>query len=290
MKLVEYPSDWRSVIWILFTLALMAFPFFQPVPGTLLVPFYLLLFYFGINANLINHNHIHVPTFRVALLNRVFDYMLSITRGASCTFIKFIHNNHHHFEGKQGDWFDVANEGEGPRVFRPLVYIYRTTRKFKRKVKSVLPDISPELKRKYYLERVVVNAFLLVCLVLNWKATLLYVLPCWIVGNGFVVLTNLLHHRECDVESKENVARDYLSPIENWLFFNGGYHSMHHLKPGTHWSLLPTQHRVFINSKHDPTLESGSMFAYLIQNYCLPWPRRSKTTSSRKGSRPPMTD
>ena len=57
-----------------------------------------------------------------------------------------------------------------------------------------------------------------------------------------LVAVNLPQHDGCDPGSPLAQARSFTGRLGNWLFFNNGYHLVHHLQPGLHWSQLPRAH------------------------------------------------
>lgn len=59
-----------------------------------------------------------------------------------------------------------------------------------------------------------------------------------------------------------------LSPVMNALLFNNGYHTIHHDKPGIHWSKLPEAHAEIHDNIH-PALYEYSFWWFLIRQYLL---------------------
>jgi hypothetical protein len=59
----------------------------------------------------------------------------------------------------------------------------------------------------------------------------------------------------------------------NWWFFNNGYHGMHHVDAGLHWSLLPAAHAEQIHGHVHPALEVPDFAVYCWQAYISPGER-----------------
>jgi fatty acid desaturase len=81
-----------------------------------------------------------------------------------------------------------------------------------------------------------------------------------------IQMVNYLQHIETDTGSEWNHSRNFVSPLLNALLFNNGYHTVHHLKPGLHWSRTPE-----LDAEHagkiDPRLRVRSLFGYLGYTY-----------------------
>ena len=54
-----------------------------------------------------------------------------------------------------------------------------------------------------------------------------------------IITMNLLQHDGCDEKSEYNHSRNFVGKLVNWFTYNNGYHTIHHMEPGLHWSLLP---------------------------------------------------
>jgi len=54
--------------------------------------------------------------------------------------------------------------------------------------------------------------------------------------------------------------------VLNALLFNNGYHTVHHFKPGVHWSQLPALHKQYAHHI-DPSLLVPSWLRYFGYTY-----------------------
>ena len=77
---------------------------------------------------------------------------------------------------------------------------------------------------------------------------------------------NFLQHVETDAQSEWNHSRNFVSPMLNILLFNNGYHTVHHWKPGVHWSLTPKLH-ADVAVKIHPELLVHSWLKYVGYTY-----------------------
>lgn len=271
-RFLQHSSDLYAIALVTGMLALMVVPFALPLPQAVAVAWIVLAAFVNIAVNLVNHNHTHVRTFGPEWANRVFELLLTLTRGSSATFIAVIHNrNHHHHEGTAKDWFAPANQGDGPLPLRPLVYVLRTLNRFRAGARA--RSMPRRLRAAIRREHAALAVFLLVLLALDWRKVMLFIGVPLTVGNLFVVLTNLIHHDGAAVGSAYDGSFTYTSRLENLLFLNGGYHAMHHLDPALHWSRLPAEHARRLAPHAAPSMVRKSMFAHVVHAWL--WPRRT---------------
>ena len=57
-----------------------------------------------------------------------------------------------------------------------------------------------------------------------------------------------------------------MSPVLNALLFNNGYHTVHHLKPGVHWSQTPELHAQHVAKIH-PSLLVKSWWGWMFHTF-----------------------
>ena len=267
-KILPYWQDIYSIFMTSLSLFLLVGPFLWELS------FSVSLFWVGFSClvnfivNLIDHNHIHVPTFGHKTLNTIFGLLLTVTRGASERFTFIIHNlNHHRYEGSKEDWFWPGNEGDGPKMLRPFVYAFRTGRRFKKEGKDLFKKMDQQFGTIKKLENILLFSFLAIALILSVSKTFLFLIIPWIFGNYFIVFTNLLFHKGCDPYSKINLSKNYTNSFENFLFLNGGYHTIHHLYPRVHWSQLPEMHNKHIAPFIKKELVLNSMVIDTYRSY-----------------------
>ena len=51
--------------------------------------------------------------------------------------------------------------------------------------------------------------------------------------------------------------------------FNNGFHTIHHMKPGLHWSLTPEAHAALVAPHIHPELDQKSLVKYLFVTFVL---------------------
>jgi fatty acid desaturase len=244
---LKYPADRRSVLVVLLTLGLQLLALCLnwhrlPLPAMLTATG--ALGFFCSVCYVINHNHIHVPFFVADGANRVFSVLISVAEGLSSRYLVVPHNlNHHVYGGKPGDWCHESNAGEGPGAWRMLRYIVVTwVVMFREKSAGRAPRLPARFRRQELVEHGAILAFTLTALALNPLAFALAIFPAWLVAAGFITLTNLIQHEECDADDEVAHSRNYVGRLGNWLLFNAGDHAAHHNRPALHWSELPRLH------------------------------------------------
>jgi fatty acid desaturase len=67
-----------------------------------------------------------------------------------------------------------------------------------------------------------------------------------------------------------NTSRNFTGWFTNLIYFNNGFHSVHHLFPTMHWSELPKAHKKLYHSKITSSLEQDNMQLYIWKTYIYP--------------------
>lgn len=229
-----------------------------------ILPFSIIL---SMSVNQINHNHCHVSIFTVPFLNRFVDFWISILRGGPCSLIVYIHNmNHHLFLPSKKDVFHISNSRRKNRLVNLLSYTYVTMLRFKKKWKKNKLLLPAKLVKNVQNEMIVSYSTLIFVFIYDPLNAIIFILFPMMAGNTFLVFSNLIQHENCDLKSKYNFSRNFVSKIENFIFFNGGFHTAHHLAPTIHWSELPMKHRK-IKENIDNNLLQNSFFGYTFNSF-----------------------
>jgi beta-carotene hydroxylase len=269
---MRYKEDIRTLVFLVIFLS------FQMSVFTLYsqLSIWTLLFLFGVNivliviTTLINHNHQHVPIFNSSLLNRVVNFMISTIILAPATRLHAVHfHNHHRYYQSDKDWTIYTIVPQNLKgLSRPFFYLWKATQNISRERKTL--EIPASMKKELKRERIWIFFFSLLLIAFSWRAFFFFALPSSLVGLLFLLLMNLENHENCDLTSTHSHSRSFLSPGENWLIFNNGYHGAHHLKPGLHWSRYPEFHRQEMAPNVESTyIISDSIPVYLLKKYFL---------------------
>jgi hypothetical protein len=152
-------------------------------------------------ANTAAHNFIHTPFFRSRALNRAYSLFLSALMGIPQSLWRERHLRHHR-----------AQLGSG--------HLDSTSRSHL----AWNSDISVETTLVLALWAAVASAV---------PAFFLGVyVPGYLAGLGLCFLQGHFEHARG--------TTSHYGWLYNWCFFNDGYHAEHHLRPGEHWTRLPS--------------------------------------------------
>lgn len=263
-------SDLRSIIFVCVTLALLLVPFLLgPLP--VFIEFCLVMtnatFVFA--CCVINHNHLHCPTFSRQWLNRIFNAILTLAKGHTAMTIVVPHNlNHHVYQGREQDWIRTELAGPGRLGIRLIRYVWNASRTMsaQRKLPNA-PQLQASEKWSQITERIALYTFIVLLAVWEPRKAVVFVTIPWLIGMAALVAVNLLQHDGCDPDSQFDHSRNFTGFFGNWFLFNNGYHTAHHLFPDAHWSLLPELHEKFVKSKIRPDLEQPSILAFALKEH-----------------------
>lgn len=220
------------------------------------------------------HNTIHCPMFTRKWMNKTVQVALSFTYGHPVSAYVPGHNfSHHKYTQSDKDNIRTTKARFKWNLLNQLLFFYlmswdilKAEVRFTRKMKKE----KPKWYRQYLLETILLNTVRLGLLVLNWKLFIFVVLIPHQYAAWGIVGTNYWQHEGCDEHHAYNHSRNFTGRLLNWFAFNNGYHGMHHLRPGLHWSRLPEYHEKYIAPYIHPNLNQKSLFLYLWKS-CI-WP------------------
>lgn len=273
MKL-RFIEDRRSLLWalLLFPLA-PALVYRAPESALYLLPLELYLAYC---AGVLAHNHSHAPVFVSRRANELYSAWLSLFYGCPLFVWEAVHqrNHHRHLNGP-GDVTRTSRYGERFSLLTALSYPARSAR-------WQLPLIFDHLARTRIKAPRRFRAFLgQIGVVLGGHAALLalglalhgpalgalsyflaFGLPA-LFAPWSMMVTNYLQHVGCDASSPDDHSRNFTHPLFNWLFFDNGFHTVHHDQSALHWSRLRARHAERAGAI-DPQLNQRTPLGYVV--------------------------
>jgi fatty acid desaturase len=269
--MLRYPEDRRAVAFILATLALLAVPLVARPAWPLAVVWIALNCCAVFCCCVINHNHVHVRMGRTPFANRVIGLLLTMAKGHTATTVIVPHNRiHHRYRGGDGDWMPNAFAGEGWGLGRILRYVRRSSINTSRvRNRPEAPRLGRKARRSQRVEVVVLWTVIAAVLIVDPVAGALFVFLPWVVGMAGLVVVNFIQHDGCDIHSEYDHSRNFVGQSANWLFFNNGYHTAHHLQPALHWSRLPELHRRIEPRMTRGDLNQRSLWGFVLRNYAF---------------------
>ena len=268
--MLRNPADYRSIglLVVILVLEISTIIFFRDIPNMLLAAILFVLAFAVFTATLINHNHRHVSTFNNPLMNRVFNYLLTVAMGAPSTRLHVVHlRNHHKCYRTTDDWSHNSLAGNGRGLRRTFTYYVNATYRMGTMRKNL--EMTVDEKRELRIEYAFFFLWILAWSAFDLKAALVTLPAAYIGGQFILLIANLINHDHCDLRSPYNLARTFDSRFENWFFLNHGYHAVHHRRTTLHWSKLRQVHESHFRDKSDPGLQCNSFLIYFFRYYLL---------------------
>ncbi len=288
--MLRYRADVKTLTFVAISFGLVAVQWTHaPQSLAAAIPLFVLTCWFSFFGAVATHNTVHAPIFTSRPLNRVFQVVLTLTYGNPVSSYVPGHNlSHHKHTQSRRDVMRTSKTRHRWHLLNGLFFIVHVApailkgdqRYFKAMFKR-----NPPWAWQMALEWVVLHGCYVALLVLDWKKFLFYVfLPHKYAAWGIITM-NLLQHDGCDEDSEWNHSRNFVGKLVNWWTYNNGFHTIHHLEPGLHWSLLPAEHAKRVAPYIDPRLDQASLVLYGLRAYV--WPGRRMTYDGKPVVLPP---
>lgn len=240
-KIYRYREDIAPSMVVLGVFAIQLFTFFFVDSLWVVAAVMLALLSFSAMPGSISHNHHHVPFFMRPWMNRGFEVLLFLETGVP-PFAWTIHHNIGHHKDYLDQSKDPSNwQLADGRVMSRIRYdvmgalrIYPEIFKIGRRY----PELFRRFKRWSLISLLVLGVFIVLDPI---KALLLFVLPMPIMHVGLLDNT-YMQHSDLDLSSDFTASRNSTSRLYNFISWNLGYHTAHHIRPNLHWSRLPAYH------------------------------------------------
>lgn len=267
--MLRYRADLRTLAYLGFTVTLSIVQWHLGYVHPILFP---LSLFMGITVAVISHNHNHLGIWSSRRLNLATSYVIAAYYGYPAIGWVPTHNQvHHKLINAEGD------SSRAPKLFKRnhllalLVYPTLTGLVQSRDVFEFLKKLARRDRRSFWAaisEFVVFFAFMGALFLLDWRKALVF----FVVPQQFALFTiqvfNYVQHVETETGSAWNHSRNFVSPVLNALLFNNGYHTVHHLKPGVHWSRTPELHAQHV-AKIERSLLVKSWWGYMLYTFVL---------------------
>jgi fatty acid desaturase len=270
-----------AVCWLLYYLAL-AHSLWWVVPAVLVASF----------TVAIAHNHTHLPIFRQRALNRLMDLVLHLTQGIPQVAWQAHHLRRHHAAPLTDyDWSSTYSFRDTAPPSRPVGRAYYNLTFLPLLLAETLVEVLRR-RRRPELTRLLVQAgsFAAVSATLAWAfgpwRCLAVFGPAHVICGIGLGSTNFLQHWACYRGDGKHWAWTFTCPIHNGLSYNAGYHMLHHLKPGLHWSELPAVHRADPSYTPADLVETGLFPGYRGLRGSRAWLDARLEAQNRRLARP----
>jgi fatty acid desaturase len=236
---------------------------FQPVA-------YVAYLFMSVAVAVIAHNHNHVPIWRNKTLNGFTDYWLTVFYGFPAFAWIPTHNmNHHSLNNKDGDYTITYRLTERNNLLMLLAYPTISSYFQQKPIRDYLVLQSKTNRARFYFslsQYVLLVLWIAAAFIISWKKALLFVVLPQQFALFSILIFNYVQHVHADEESEWNHSRNFVGPMLNIMLFNNGYHTVHHERAGSHWSLAPELHAK-VADKIDITLQEPSFWGYIFRSY-----------------------
>jgi beta-carotene hydroxylase len=280
-------ADVRTLAYLTATVGLFFYQWTRPELANWWL--YPLTLFFGYSAAVISHNQNHAPMWgKNRLLNLLTNCIIGIFYGHPAIGWVPTHNqNHHKFNNREGDLSISPRYFKRNHLLALITYPTATSMLQTPAIRKYIWEVrktNPRLFWEAVTEYVVFFGLMIAAFVISWKKALVLLLIPQQLALFLIQCTNYLQHIECDPESQWNHSRNFEGWLLNTVLFNNGYHTVHHFKPGIHWSETPKLHREMAH-RFDPELRVRSMPVFLFDMYFLS-PLRGQTRRPTRVTRP----
>jgi beta-carotene hydroxylase len=242
----------------------------------------------AVSVSTMTHNHQHLPMWKKKSLNILTDNWLTIFYGFPVFAWIPTHNlNHHRHVNTEEDYTKTYRYSEKNNLLTLLTYPSISGYFQQKVVGSYLWKLKSDNKKKFYFSCLQIASLVIwiaAALILDWKKALMFVVIPQQLSLFAVLIFNYVQHIHADEETPFNNSRNFTGTILNFLLFNNGYHTAHHVSTGLHWSQLPAKHKE-LEPKIDPILNETNMVWYFFRNYFLGILIPSCRTSSMRVAR-----
>jgi fatty acid desaturase len=282
--MLRYRADLKTLLFVAIYFALVAVQWVM-APRALFVaiPLVVVTCFFSFFGAVATHNTIHSPVFKQRWLNRVFQVVLTLTYGHPVSAYVPGHNlSHHKHTQSRRDVMRTTKARYRWHLLNGMFFMLSVagsiTAADMRYFKAMYRR-NPPWFRQFVIEAIVFLGVTVALVVLDWKKFLLYVLLPHQYAAWGIITMNLLQHDGCDEDSEYNHSRNFVGKIVNFWTYNNGYHTIHHIEPGLHWSLLPAEHAKRVAPFIHPNLDQPSLLTYLFRTFI--WPGKRVTYDGR---------
>jgi fatty acid desaturase len=283
--LLRYTADRRTVAFVVTYFSLIAIGFGVAMPwwgSAILCAVLCLLSFFCAVAT---HNTVHSPVFRDRGFNRLFQIALTLTYGHPVSMFVPGHNlSHHKYTQTPRDRMRTDKLRFRWNLLNQLLFhviVGGAITKDNFEYARIMRTKRPKWYRQMTIELGALLAFIGITFALSvwptagswgtglWRFFVFVIIPHQYAAWGIMGI-NFVQHEGCDPESPYNHSRNFTGKLLNWFTFNNGFHGIHHMHAGLHWSLTPAAHAKELAPFIDPRLDQTSLLSYAFKAYLFP--------------------
>jgi fatty acid desaturase len=275
---MRYRADIRTLCFVAIYFALVAYQFiYAPKQLWIAIPIFVLTCWFSFFGAVATHNTVHSPVFRNRTANRIFQCALTLTYGHPVSAYVPGHNlSHHKHTQTRRDIMRTHKARFRWNLLNGLLFMPSVAGSIFMadfRYYQAMHKRNPPWARQMTLEWIVLLAPMIALFVIDWKRALLYIVVPHQYAAWGIVTMNLLQHDGTDEKHEFNHSRNFVGKVVNWFTYNNGFHGIHHIEPGLHWSLTPQAHAERVAPFIHPNLDQKSLLSYLWKTYFWPGKR-----------------
>lgn len=267
--MLRYAADIRTLVYISITTALLVVQWrlheVQPI-------LYITSLFMAVSVSIIAHNHNHLPIWKSRFLNQLTDYWITIFYGFPAFAWIPTHNlNHHPQKNRANDYSRTYRLSEANNLLTLLSYPTISGYFQQAAIWRFLKNIWKTNRKRFWIyisQVLLLVSYLTAALFINYQKTLLFIIIPQQVALFSVLIFNYLQHVHADEESEWNHSRNIVGWALNTLLFNNGFHTIHHHRPGLHWSKTREAHHKIAHFI-DPRLNEKSFWWLIMRVYLL---------------------
>lgn len=271
-------ADIRAVICVACAAALAILQYAMPEIIYFVLP---VTCYLAIACGVIAHNHNHCPTFVGQRMNHAFGHVLTLFYGYPTLMWIPTHNlNHHQLVNRPGDATITWRYTNRHNLFVAATYFFVSSYFQSEPIRQYIGRARAKNRRLYgrilFQYSLWLGFIALTLAVAVFMHHLAYGLLVWLLvifvpaicSLSMIMFFNYVQHVHADAWSDHDHSRNFTGRIFNSLFFNNGFHTVHHEQPGLHWSMLPAAH-ARMASLIDPRLNERNLLWFFFKQYVL---------------------
>jgi fatty acid desaturase len=249
------PAGWLAVAWVVVTACVSWF------------------------CAVIAHNVVHCPVWTKRWMNKAMQVWVSLSYGFPISDYIPGHNlSHHRFTQAAEDVMRTTKVRFKWNLLNLVFFMAAVTPSILRgnaRYKKLKGPHAREWNRQLILEAVIVWGVKVGLTLFDWRSAVMFLWVPHLVANWGIVSINFFQHDGCDENHPVNHSRNFVGGLMNWLCFNNGYHGIHHIEPGLHWSLTPQEHAKRVKPTLHPALDQPNLLTYAWRAFV--WPARRVT-------------
>lgn len=265
---MQYREDLKTLLFLSIGSAILCFLWFSEKTNFYI---YFIFIIFSISVSAINHNHAHLPIWKNHILNKVTDYWIIIFQGHPLFLFYPAHNlNHHKYCNTRSDYNHTWKNKNTNDFLGFLAHPFISALTLMKIIPEHLSCLLIDDKNKFYdacFQYIFLIIYLAIAAASDLSKTIFYIVIPYFISLFYLLASNYLQHAHTNENCKYNNSRNFTG-LMNFILFNTGYHTVHHLRPNVHWSKLPEAHKK-IEHRISQELNQTSLIKYMFNTFIL---------------------